>query len=215
MNIIIFGDSIVSGAWDEEGGWAYRIKKYFTKEVIESNFEKYHEVHVLGISGDTTADLLQRFQTEVDARVNHDPMDNMVVFAIGINDSLYDSTKGNCYVEVSTFAKNVHTLLTSVSKVAKHVYWVGLTPVDEMKVNPVPWTPQFSYTNELIESYDRMLCEICQSRSVSFLDIHSIFMHTNYKKLLSDGVHPNTSGHEVIYKSVREKLIASSNSSSA
>lgn len=27
MRILVFGDSIVYGAWDTEGGWAERLKK--------------------------------------------------------------------------------------------------------------------------------------------------------------------------------------------
>jgi lysophospholipase L1-like esterase len=54
--ICVFGDSITWGAYDpERGGWVNRLRNDLEKKEIES--------YNLGISGDTTADLLKRFNS--------------------------------------------------------------------------------------------------------------------------------------------------------
>ena len=57
--INIFGDSIAWGAYDEMGGWANRLKQYFSEDK-----ENYIEVYNLGVSGDNSEKLLKRFFVE-------------------------------------------------------------------------------------------------------------------------------------------------------
>ena len=83
--ILIFGDSITWGAWDEEGGWAQRFKKEIDKKAITANFTSYHSVYNLGISGDNTNDLLERFESETQRRLDEGE-EAIILFAIGIND---------------------------------------------------------------------------------------------------------------------------------
>ena len=64
MNVLIFGDSITWGAYDpEQGGWATRLRNYFEEK--DNDIDVYN----LGISGDTTADLLERIEIEAKSRV--------------------------------------------------------------------------------------------------------------------------------------------------
>ena len=65
MQIFIFGDSITSGMWDTQGGWADQIKQRVTTQCINSHFEIDIEVYNLGISGNTSRDLLYRFELEI------------------------------------------------------------------------------------------------------------------------------------------------------
>ncbi len=84
--ICIFGDSITKGHCDyEEGGWANRLKKYL------ENKDSDNSVYNLGVDSDTTDNLLGRFDAEARTR---DP--EIIIFAIGINDSSYrESLKGS------------------------------------------------------------------------------------------------------------------------
>ncbi len=70
MKLLIFGASSVWGAWDRELGWAYRIKKYCDNKTLDTDFEYYGGVSVLGVSGDTTDDLLGRFKSETERRIS-------------------------------------------------------------------------------------------------------------------------------------------------
>ena len=86
MNLLIFGDSITWGAWDEEGGWAQRIKSFADKKAATLNYDNYTSVYCLGVSGDNTFDLLKRFETEVRARIDEEEK-TLILIEIGINDS--------------------------------------------------------------------------------------------------------------------------------
>lgn len=58
MNILVFGDSIALGLWDENGGWVGRLTEFLIKRSIAADLEENFEVYNLGISGDTTEGLL-------------------------------------------------------------------------------------------------------------------------------------------------------------
>src|SRR5256885_14958417 len=86
--IFIFGDSITWGSSDEEGGWASRVKRYTDKKMPIPDY--WSPVYVLGIPGDTTEDLLNRFDQEIKVRLTEEDKEEaiMVIFAI---DPTWDS----------------------------------------------------------------------------------------------------------------------------
>lgn len=77
--ICVFGDSIVWGEGDPVGGgWVSRLKRYYEEHNCGVS------VYNLGIDADTSEWLLSRIESETLAR---EP--DIVVIAIGINDSIY------------------------------------------------------------------------------------------------------------------------------
>ncbi|MFH1461253.1 MAG: GDSL-type esterase/lipase family protein, partial [Patescibacteria group bacterium] len=95
VSICIFGASTAWGAWDsEQGGWTSRLKTYFHSQ----DYREYVLLYNLGVSGDNTNDLLERFKPEAEAR---EP--NLIIFAIGINDSQYVNSKDNPRVDIDKF----------------------------------------------------------------------------------------------------------------
>ena len=83
IHIGIWGDSITSGANDyEKGGWINMLN------LSSKNNKEYTIIYNLGIEGDTSENLIKRFEVECKARKI-----NVVLFAIGINDSLYINNK--------------------------------------------------------------------------------------------------------------------------
>jgi len=62
MSILVFGDSITWGTADfEHGGWVTRL-------FIELGRDFEIDVYNLGVSGDKTPDLLERFESESKSR---------------------------------------------------------------------------------------------------------------------------------------------------
>jgi lysophospholipase L1-like esterase len=91
MIICIFGDSIAWGATDcEKGGWVERLKT----ELMVKDIDVYN----LGISGDTTENILKRMDAEAEAR-NPD----IIIFSVGINDAL--KTNGKNLISIQEFRK--------------------------------------------------------------------------------------------------------------
>jgi lysophospholipase L1-like esterase len=91
-------------------------------------------VYNCGVSGDTTNELLNRFKIESEAR---EP--NIIIIAIGINDSYYHGTKDRPSVTIEKFQNNLQELVNQAKKFCPNVIFLGLTPVDENKTKPIPW----------------------------------------------------------------------------
>jgi len=86
VQILIFGDSITYGAWDKEGGWVRRLRKF-----LDENYEDYL-IYNLGISGNNTDDLIERFEFETKQRLKEND-ETIIIFAIGVGLTPVDETK--------------------------------------------------------------------------------------------------------------------------
>lgn len=191
QTICIFGDSIVWGSDDPVGGWATRLR-------ISLFAEFGAEVYPLGVTGNTTTDLLQRFDLEAAAR---EP--DVVIFAIGINDSIFSDDPNDTWVPVAQFEKNISELVTRARAHTDKIFFVGLTPIDDLKTNPMPWAAPYCCSDSVVSNYNDALRGVCAANSVEYISIDGLVSLAE----LSDGVHPNGVGHEKIYKRMREVLI--------
>jgi len=207
--ICIFGNSITYGACDIEfGGWVQRLRK-FLDEKAKQNPQLYFDVYNLGVSGDTTEDLLKRFEIEAKARLAEldEGEDAIIIFAIGINDSQYIHDKASLRVPEREFRENIKKLINLAKKFTSKLIFVGLTPVDETKTTPIPWNTNKSYKNEHIQKYNQIIKLICKDNKIWFIEIFEKWIKSDFKKLLEDGLHPNSLGHKNIFENVKEFLI--------
>lgn len=195
-NILVFGDSVAYGAGDLAGGWADRLKAhYFGKDFVYN----------LGISDDTTNEILKRFEFESKQRI--DSHSNILLFAVGKNDAiLWDNQDPN--VSLEQFKMNIIALIGCALKIADRVLFVGLAPIDETKTGPTAWDKRAFYLNEVMDSYNKELRTVAQSAGVEFIDIAANWKNIDYKRLLADGLHPNAEGHQRIFELVKNQLDA-------
>lgn len=194
-NILIFGDSITWGAVDSKGGWANRLKD-------ESG---ENTVYILGISGDTSSGVLKRLTQESLARLDDD-LQTVLIIAIGINDSQIELETNTNKISLENFYDNLKKIVIDGKKFANKTTLLGLTPVDEEKVKPMPWKETHGYTNEQIEKYDKTIKKVAEEENVDLVEIYSKFKQVDYKNLLFDGLHPNDKGHELIYSLLKNYL---------
>lgn len=205
MNICIFGDSITWGACDyERGGWATRLRNYFeergdTPLGADGSLVDV-SVYNLGVSGDNTNDLLARMKSECEAR---EP--DMVIMAIGINDSQYMRSDSERRINIDKFKENLANLYETAKQFTEKVVFVGLTLVDESKTMPIPWDTNKQYDNEGVKQYDGVIREFCADKNVKFIEM--IDMLTT--KYLEDGLHPNANGHGKMFERIKTEIEAS------
>lgn len=201
MRVLVFGDSIAQGFWDAEGGWVSRLRKFYDTQSITENKKDYPTIFNLGISGDSSADLLARFTHETTARL----MDNLVfVFAIGINDARIAA--GINFSSPTYYRQNLQKLFNEAKIYSSKILFVGLTPCIETRTNPVSWG-DISYTNTRIKAFDDTQREFCQENLIEFVEVFEpLRMAQQQAELLPDGVHPNGKGHQLIADLVRPKL---------
>lgn len=207
MIFLIFGDSVAYGCWDEEGGWVSRLRGFVDKKVIASDFEYYAVVYNQGITlGVNSNDILAGFERETKSRIL-DNKDISFIFAVGVNDSSFINKEGRFMVSPEQFRTNIQKITQKAKKFSSKIVFLGLAPVDEAKVDPSPWCQTNSYRNEFVKKYNGIISSVCLKNKVDFIEIFGKFMRLDYKKLLIDGVHPNTQGHELIFEIIKDDLI--------
>jgi len=202
-HINIFGDSIAYGVFDPAGGWVQHLRSLVEERNI--NEEDYWGiVFNLGISGNTSEDIVSRFHSDLEARQGSDPsQEQLFIFAVGVNDSqfLLREKKNKCLLE--TFEKNLQTLAYAAREFSDKIAFTGLLPVHEKLVNPIPWSPDNAYQNKHILKYNQSIFDFCQREKLDFLDLWPLWKEDNAGEYLHDGVHPNGRGHELIAKTMK------------
>ena len=207
MNVFLFGASITYGAWDHEGGWANRLRKFVDQKILSSEDEDYdHFVYNLGIPGDRSNYLLERFNHEVLMR-SRSEKECAVVISIGTNDSQYSNVDKTFSVPPELFEKNLNELVALARKVTSRIIFVGLLPCDDAKMDPIPWLPEKSYKTEYLRRYNQIAVKVCSEQLIGFVDLFDDFSNRDYRSLLEEGIHPNDEGHRIIFEKVKEALV--------
>lgn len=190
--ILVFGDSIVEGLNDfKNGGWVGLLKDY-----TEENFK---ELRVLnkGVSGDTSLDILARFEAEAG---KHKPQ--LIIFSYGTNDAYYFLQTGDSAVSKQEFLNNTKKLTALAHNLQSEVIFIGPIGVDDRLVQPMPWQPDIAYANDLIKEYNEILKIFCESKGLRFVDVFGRID----KEMLDDGVHPSTEGHKKLFEIILEEI---------
>ena len=194
MRVLVFGDSIVQGFWDREGGWVQRLRVFYDDLQIADLSRDEPTVFNLGISGDTTKNVLQRFVQETEARKW--PGEEFVfVFAIGTNDSLAHARDYESSPEI--YADQLKELVSKASKFSAKKLFVGLTSINEKLTNPYMYSlTGKKYTNARIWEFETILRKFCDNNRLPLVKIFEKFKSRD--DLLADGLHPNDEGHKLI-----------------
>lgn len=180
--ICVFGDSITWGAFDMElGGWVNRLKIFYDQK-------RETDVYNLGVDGDYTLDVLNRFDVEAKTRIP-----DIIILAIGINDSSHPSNPQG--TDLSQFESQFNQLLEKSRKFTSKIVIVGLTNVDEE-------AGDHGYDNSNIEKYNAVLKTISANANLAFVEL----FNTLVKEDFADGLHPNANGHQKIFEKVKETL---------
>lgn len=186
MEIGIWGDSIIYGAGDTMAlGWVGRLRKLLEKDEDIS-------VYNFGVCGDTTNDLAKRFLVEADSI-----KPNVVIFAIGINDSKYPVGETASNVPLESYKQNMRELVKLARKYTDKIHIVGATKVDETSMRE----SGTRFVNDTIQSYNNFLKEFSESEGLLYVDVFDVLdIHTD----LDDGLHPNAQGYEKLFNTIQE-----------
>ncbi len=187
--VLVFGDSIVMGLWDERGGWPERLWDGDTRIVYN-----------LGVDGNTSYDVKARFDSEAEARGAN--KNSIIILAVGINDS--SRMNGELRVGLAGFIHNMEKMIDkSRTYFTPHIFCVGLGPVDETKAVPFILEKSISFYVADQREYDKALETLCQKKTVRYISLRNLGIE---KHLSEDGVHPLTSGHAIIARRIIETI---------
>jgi lysophospholipase L1-like esterase len=199
-HVYCFGDSITYGEWDEQGGWVQRLRSFADQAFISGRGDKTLTYN-LGVPGDTAEDMLKRIEGEMAARFDPE-VQTLIVFAVGMNDAHYITAEKRYFCEPQAFEANVGRLLGIARKYTKKIAIVGLNPIDQRKVDPLPWNVEKAYHSDRVKLMNSVVEKIAGEENLFFADIWKNWVQLDYRALLFDGLHPNASGHRRIAERV-------------
>lgn len=192
--LLVFGDSIAWGAFDmEKQGWINRLREYFEK----NNFNI--SVYNCANSGETTNVLLTRLEIETKAKTWKGE-DIILMFAYGTNDYTYVKSKQNYWTLKEDFPKNMIKMLSFSKNVAIKTFIISPLIIEEEKITPTPWDDDFYTYEKDIEECHNMLKKISLENNVEYIDLKEVID----KNDLSDGLHPNSIGHQKIFEKIKD-----------
>jgi lysophospholipase L1-like esterase len=187
--ICIFGASSTQGFYDtKKGGWADRLKIYSYERSLKT--DDYYEVFNLGVSGNTSRDLLKRFYNEAKAR---NP--TIIIISLGDNDS-------GLKIPLDEYEDNMDKILIQAKEFTQNIIVLGAKKVNEKLTNPVPWNKEVSYINAEIKKYDDKLKGLAEKHKVEFVPLIDVLNDED----LEDGIHPNSNGHKKLFSEVKKIL---------
>lgn len=204
MRVLVFGDSITYGIWDSQGGWVQRLRSHYDKNQIADNPFRYDQPSIfnMGIGGDHSDDVLKRFDTEVNYRMwPNEPF--AFIFAVGINDSY--SEEGKNYSTPEKYAENLKQLIIRAKDYSDKIAFIGISPVDERQRAQIK---EGGYKNARILIFEKTLKQVCRVEGVGYIPIFDQFKAKldAGDHLMDDGLHPNDTGHQLIFELVRSKI---------
>jgi len=194
--IYFFGDSITLGCNDSTGlGWPGRLCRG-----LSHNGESV-AAYNLGINGDTSLDIKNRWQNEITAR-NRDSS-GLIVFAFGFNDVSRKNGETR-QLELEQSLDIARSMLLAAVKLSR-VLWVGPTPLDQ-SVNPMQsdFANWRTYNNDIVE-LDQAYAKLADELKIDYLSlVNNFLVNKRYQSALvaGDKVHPADDGYELIAENI-------------
>mgnify|MGYP000037494364 CR=1 FL=1 len=205
--ITVFGGGTSEGLWDKKGGWVNRLNCKLNQKTLDTKGSKHYETFCLGIRGDNTKNVLDRFESELDTREKHDEdAENILIFEVGANDAQFVFEEDDLKTSPEDFREQMNELMDKAGQRAEHVLFLGLLPVLDDDINPIPAIEGRSYTSNRMKQYTEIIEELCELHNLEYIDIFSLIEKRGFEELTDDGLHPNTEGNRIIFETVEEKL---------
>ena len=180
IRICYIGDSFVKGIGDPNKlGWAGRLS------YLSQNSQRAITHYNLGVRGDTSTNILARWEREAKVRLPLFSI-NCIVFSFGVNDTIVEN--GITRVPIAQSMKNCRNIL-GVAKVKYNVLMIGPPPIDDEK------------QNNSIKAYDEAYASVCNMLGVNYLSIFDKLVNDEVwmgDVRDNDHVHPRENGYELL-----------------
>lgn len=191
--IVFVGDSITQGG-GQYGGYVWLLQRYLNTLYPQQKLEMISS----GVSGNTSAQLSERFQRDV-----LDKKPDLVIINVGINDVLQSfQTPTQARPNLPSpqeYRQNLAAMVQATQ--ARGISVVLLSPT-------LIYENLSSQENQRLTQYISMMREVSNQYRCQYIDLNVAFRHviTTYQRyggqaqnlLTRDGIHPNIAGHQII-----------------
>lgn len=192
IRIAFIGDSFVNGAGDSSFlGWVGRVCQVTQK--MNSNIEL--TAYNLGIRRETSVNILERFEYEIDARLK-DGDKLIIVFSFGVNDCVLIDGKQRVSYEQSN--QNLKLILNKANEKSNDIVFVMPPPIADNKMN------------QSIQKLISLYAQTCDELNIGYINLFDELSQndiwTNETKQ-NDGAHPQVNGYELFANLILENEI--------
>jgi lysophospholipase L1-like esterase len=192
IRICFIGESFINGTGDSTHlGWTGRLCVALSQQAYQVTY------YNLGIRGETSTELSQRWQSEAQRRLKVG-QDNRIVFSFGTNDTTLENNK--LRVEFADSLKNARQILSE----AKCHY-----PV--LMVSPPP-TADFEQ-HDRVQELSKGYAAICRELEISYFDVFTPLLSSTVwmtEVKAGDGSHPDAAGYAELAQLVQNRSAWSS-----
>ncbi len=162
----------------------YEIEKSWV-ELIDLE----HEFINKGIGGDTSTGILSRFYSDV---ILQKP--DYVIIMAGSNDIFFQT-------DIKFILSNIYSM-TKIAEKNKIKYFIGIPTKSYMNEEFILCGEKVEIDKQIDKLREKLIL-FCKETEIPYLDFNTNLNKTFY---LSDGLHPNQKGHEIIAKNVRRYI---------
>jgi len=201
--VFAFGHSTTHGFWDSEGGWVQRLRKTLDKKTLSDSEKYYFELYNLGVPGNDSGQLLERFETEIETRLWEDD-DTVILIQIGSNDIQYFNEEYRLRTSKDDFKQNILSLISKAREYTEKIIFVG-EPIITIE-GSIPWAKDKELSDNRLKNYTDTVRRICENQGIVYIDLRSDYTKKQWSDKLEDGCHPNNKGHKLIFEKVKEKM---------
>ena len=176
--ILCLGDSLTAG-------YQIPIEKAWPHLIEEEMSSKGSHVKVVngGISGSTTSSALGRFNWHLKGQGPPD----ILILALGANDGLRGQS-------TDAMKKNLSSIIDLALKHKTQVLLAG------MKMPP-------NYGKDYTHDFEKVFLDLAQTKKISFLPFLLEGVAAIPKLNLTDGIHPNPAGHQIMAGAILKHLL--------
>ncbi len=194
MTIVCLGDSVTRGV--REGVEPHQTFCQVLERLLRAAGVNATVINS-GIGGHTTADGWGRFEKDV---LGHHPRHVVIMF--GLNDSYLYEKKNESAISLEEFESNLRRMTDSLKS-------AGAISI-LMTANPM-YEPTFERKrNATLHPYIEATRRVARESKSPLADVYSRFcelgMEESLQNFLTDGMHPNPKGNEVIARMLFEVL---------
>ena len=190
--IVVIGGSTVHGQGDpERGGFVSRLRQWHETSNVESN-----RVFNLGIGGDGVREMLARGPGECRAR-----RPDLIILYPGLNDTRRigerDAPQQNSF---ETIRETLARLVAELRNIAQLAV-LSAVPIDESRTSPF-WGKWYFRMDDAA-TMAALVADECRSTGTPYLPLFETWSdRIDLKARLADGLHLNSSGHELLFQEV-------------
>lgn len=169
-----FGDSVTQASYVKRG-WVDLLRIYLEEKYTEDDVSVFN----LGINGNTTYDILKRFEAESKPR---NP--TSIIFAIGINDTKFDNE--------NQFENNIKNIIEKAKRFNSDITFIGLVLGNDIV--------EENFSLVKTKRYNQIMKDIAKSEKCRFIELFDKLEPGDF----IDRLHPNEKGHQKMFEEIKK-----------